>query len=972
MVPIVVKSGDMTTTIKFSGVVMLRREAEKGYYLTLEGITPQVSTNAKDGFTWYIPPIPFPFKISRATILAETKIDGVIKKKINDMLSQDTNGDGVADLKQPLVFSDPGLYADALMLPIYASLAKSNIATFKLSSQSDGVPVLEVVFKDAIVGSWLPHKEEHPRLLYGPSDRERLRSRISITPYGEWYERIRKQAAAEPLFPPVDEHGILSREAWAQEVANAHIARSAALVFDLEGDRADLYKALVVLNNFQHKLGDPPFTLEWSEKSLQTSDILLSLSQTYDLLLGQGFPSNISAEEIRENRMGLPVPQYLWVRSGLRLFGLNEAQRRLRIIVESRLTDLQSLTYLHTHAWMFVPNQNFILRNAAALGASAIVLNHRQDAYENISLAVSAIWKTLGVGAGGAFDDPSRFTKQTEYGGFGEGPAYLQYSAELYLPFMLAYHRFIAGEPANQTFTYSDWLTQYDLVVPDLISSDRVRRIHEWNLRIALPNGQSPNIKDTDRGYFFYSGLLANDLVDDPVAMKQVWAADAALAGYASGSRLVEYFVYYDHSLFDDTVNPGLVFGLPSSASAEEGNIVMRSDWGVNALYLHLLADHRWVAGENPEIIGGVRYPNHQQEDNTSFLIYGYGDYLAIDSGYGSFPLRGHVGKATNHNVVLVDGQGPKETTEAFLIDVSRGGLTETATVSSTYENATVTRSAVFVDNRYFVVVDEVRSATSHRYDWQLHGNNNPDTPNSLRRVDGSYLWTTPAGRQLLVHVSNTSPGGVDTFVERAAVHFVGHTSSEADLQRHTVVEAREDSAVNLNYLAVLFPSDGAGALPQVASFVTPGLFAGASVSGTDYTDLFFTEDPAHTAFGIYDIAVAGLPSIRTDADFLFLRVAPGNLRLIGFSGRNMSYLQVNGKEIVTTPVCATPNAGDWEVGADCTIIVPTTVKGDVLVANGVELIIATGAVLDVDFTQHRLLIQPGGRLIIRPGGTLR
>ncbi|MFN2135206.1 MAG: heparinase II/III family protein, partial [Candidatus Promineifilaceae bacterium] len=734
------------------------------------------------------------------------------------------------------------------------------------------------------------------------------------------------------------------------------------------------------LFNFRDHIDDPAFTEEWGQQSLSTAEVLLAMSQTYDLLLGSDFPNNITQQDIRENRFDLPFFTNLRVKGILLLRGLPAAQKELRKTAETKLASLQSLTYLHTHTWMLVPNQNHTIRNAAALGTSALVLNTADNAYEYISLAMTAIWKTLGIGAGGPFNDPLLFTKDVEYGGFAEGPGYLDYSAELYLPFMLAYKQFIEGESPDQTFAYTNWLVQYDMAVPEMLSTERVRKIDEWSLRIATPSGRPPDIKDTDVDANFYSGLLANDISSDPLDMKKVWAAAFKQGGpNTTGTRghlrLVDHFVYYDDTLFDDTVDPGLVFESPSYANAEEGSVVMRSDWSTNALYLYLIADHNWDKNLSGGVIGGTRYPAHQQADNTSFLVYGYGDYLAIDSGYGGFPLRDYVSKAANHNVVLVDGEGPAADTQAYLTETYHSNLVEAATVTSDYQGTGLTRSVLFVDRSYFVVVDDLRSASTHRYDWQLHGNNNPDAAGSFQAFQGGYLWTTEAQSQnLLVHVTNTSANGVDQVIDDTAYHFLQHEPSADNLKKHTAIQAREDAAADLKYVAALFPSDGGTAsLPAVVHYTAPGVFAGLGISAAGHTDLIAAGDPANTNPGPYEIAsaITGLPTVRTDAGFLFLRVSKNTNALLGFYGKDMSFLEFAGRSVVISPVCSPPTSGAWNVESNCTIADNVVIQGDVVVASGVELVIAAGADLDIDLGSHALRIRPGGRLIVRPGGKL-
>lgn len=78
------------------------------------------------------------------------------------------------------------------------------------------------------------------------------------------------------------------------------------------------------------------------------------------------------------------------------------------------------------------------------------------------------------------------------------------------------------------------------------------------------------------------------------------------------------------------------------------GSVVMTPR--VNDSYLHIVAKN-----------GKARTSGagHSQSDAASFMLYGLGETLALDPGYISYARRNEVGKATNHNSILVDGTGP-------------------------------------------------------------------------------------------------------------------------------------------------------------------------------------------------------------------------------------------------------------------------------------------------------------------------
>ncbi len=71
-------------------------------------------------------------------------------------------------------------------------------------------------------------------------------------------------------------------------------------------------------------------------------------------------------------------------------------------------------------------------------------------------------------------------------------------------------------------------------------------------------------------------------------------------------------------------------------------------------------------------------------------------------------------------------------------------------------------------------------------------------------------------------------------------------------------------------------------------------------------------------------------------------------------------------------PDCAPPASGDWLVNASCTMTASDTAPGDVIVDPGVVLTIDNGVTLSIDLVNHKLLVQPGGGVLVRPLGAIR
>ena len=152
------------------------------------------------------------------------------------------------------------------------------------------------------------------------------------------------------------------------------------------------------------------------------------------------------------------------------------------------------------------------------------------------------------------------------------------------------------------------------------------------------------------------------------------------------------------------------------------GDAVFRSDW--TETYLLLRGEHG-----RPRSSG----LSHEHPDETSFLLYAAGEMLALDAGYINFENHGKVNRGANHNLVLVDGQGPPLFTaqgqaigggnDAFIRDSFISDNGDYAEVHAAYSGVDFIRRMLFVDRHYFLLADALSSDKERAYEWRLHGN---------------------------------------------------------------------------------------------------------------------------------------------------------------------------------------------------------------------------------------------------------
>ena len=68
---------------------------------------------------------------------------------------------------------------------------------------------------------------------------------------------------------------------------------------------------------------------------------------------------------------------------------------------------------------------------------------------------------------------------------------------------------------------------------------------------------------------------------------------------------------------------------------------------------------------------------------------------------------------------------------------------------------------------------------------------------------------------------------------------------------------------------------------------------------------------------------------------------------------------------------CEPPEAGDWEISEDCTVVEDVSVVANVIVLPNVSLTIANCVSLDIDSSNHSLKVKNGAKVVIRRGGKI-
>jgi len=170
---------------------------------------------------------------------------------------------------------------------------------------------------------------------------------------------------------------------------------------------------------------------------------------------------------------------------------------------------------------------------------------------------------------------------------------------------------------------------------------------------------------------------------------------------------------------------------------------------------------------------------SHSHGDQNAFCLAGFGEDLAIQSGhYVAFNSTMHQNwrrQTRSKNAIMINGKGQysgKDKTEAMrakgqiITAEDRGdhvfiqGDATAAYQSLSSEVTSVTRDIYFVQNQYFVVVDNIDASAPVEIDWLLHANAPMALGKSTFRYTGQkagfygqFLWSE-AGNPMLTQTT--------------------------------------------------------------------------------------------------------------------------------------------------------------------------------------------------------------------------
>jgi hypothetical protein len=340
-------------------------------------------------------------------------------------------------------------------------------------------------------------------------------------------------------------------------------------------------------------------------------------------------------------------------------------------------------------------------------------------------------------------DDVLRYMLVTGDGAYAEGPFYYRLTMQNVLPLMSAWQRFLGG---------GSW-TVDTVEVPAMHSHPLFRQTQRWMLDTTVPDGTMAPIDDANPGRSMYFGAMPSAVPEAAAAYRR-WA-DTPQPFETDGSVELgpDTIVAYD-----DGITPTGPWWSPTQFYTEGGTATLRSDWSEDAVMALVLGEHDTASEFGRDRLGVGRAPqSHEHPDAGSFLLHAFGERLALDPGYLTFTTHGLVNKPQDHNMVLVDGQGPPDYLgasfdwladplgrppaegQSTLHDTLDGSGLDATSVATWYRNTELGRRFLMADDRYLVIGDKVRgSGTS--LNWMQHGNGGGTS-------GGSFVPTSVGGR---------------------------------------------------------------------------------------------------------------------------------------------------------------------------------------------------------------------------------
>ncbi len=412
---------------------------------------------------------------------------------------------------------------------------------------------------------------------------------------------------------------------------------------------------------------------------------------------------------------------------------------------------------------------NHAVKFASAIGMCGMMFNHRARAALYVDFAAT-------------FVDFLMDYLLDKDGGDAEGPGYDEYSAVNHLPFFAAYHRLVGKTRSYKALNLLRLKppSRPMVEVRDFVANPKILANNDWFLNIVMPDGRAPNIEDANLTPAL-AGLIAGIFHDDRFLAN--WAAPGVDYSMSAGGfdMMPETLCLLGRFHTVQPYQPPAFVLMPDA-----GDAVFR---GKDGSWLMVLAEH------GPAVAHGG---GHEQMDPTQWLYAAMGEYLVLDSGYIQWEQRDLVAHPKNHNMILVDNEGPDDgmlatPTDGFL----DAGDAHMVGAHTEYRGCHIRRNYYFFNTSIavasFVQCDQTRKLTQ-----LLHLNAGGDTDGKLSvKQDGLFDVNR---KHALAYGVNTCIGSTCEYTQ----HQDYHAFAWGKKHKHVVLDV-SCKAQNVTFFNALF-----------------------------------------------------------------------------------------------------------------------------------------------------------------------
>ena len=646
---------------------------------------------------------------------------------------------------------------------------------------------------------------------------------------------------------------------------------------------------------------------------------LISYCQAYDLLLGAGMEINETIES------------------------------KLSTFANNLLNKYTATEYTNQY---LLQRNNHKLTIGAALGMAAVVLNQDDNATSWANAGMLLInWVCFGEPTNGI----DGYNLIDQDGGYAEGTHYMHYSWKKLAPFFVAMKNFNGDWSENYSSLgiegfYPNYVSATDLNLQSPIFDERYQSIYDWAMQIRLPNGSLPSIEDSPLNVFTPElSLISSDYdisFNSPISNDEIPPLIKRLTDLRS-----DYIAAGNY-----TSDPENIVLEPFVLLPDAGSAVFRSELNQGA-YLH-------INGKNGQ--SRLAAAAHDQADVSHFEIAFGGHKLSLEGGYAGWNYRYDVNKGENHNIILVNGFGPRPPSgPSISVSIGSGfppeidlnfntgepspvdGFLENPYQSSNFSylecrseygqayyrnadletlegqevwfldesdttNVEFKRCILFIDQEYFIIKDNINSQSENNYAWRFHANAGGDTEGIIVEQDYGAIISSIDDNptNLLVHITIPSDNPILSFpISIHSDEILGPSFYE----EHKVIQAEQNGA-DTEFLTVFYPfQDGE---INVESIENSDHYIGLMVERlSNRYDIILSQNNNMLLEidGFTNASGDSIPSIQTNANFAFISFEKNeSFNLDGIlifgkdnSGNNSVIINGENYDLITDPILA-------------------------------------------------------------------